>query len=541
MFEVGKDILKHEYSSGNARTKMGRRLRGVYIFFVVCFFCFGIRTLYFASEGTNRVRPSDGGAEWLVNRADIIDRNGDILAKNVMSGHITLRPQQVKDRDAVAQLVHEVLPYEYSVSEVLSLLNSSRRFIYLKKYASDSQRQKILSADMPGLGVESIQARKYPKRRLFAHAVGFVGNDGNGLEGAERVYDDYLRDSREPLQLSLDSRIQSVFYEQLSAAMQRYQAKNAMGMLMNSRTGEMIAMVSLPDFDPENVSMDAMSNRLFKPMRATFEMGSIFKVFNTAMAMENGIHKEYYVKEPFKIRDKFGRVAATISDIRSFKPPRPNLSVEEIMLHSCNVGSAQIALDLPDGTQPEFFHRIHLDEALNLEFGKTEKPLTPRKWGPTERATVSFGHGISVTPMHLFLAVNSMTNGGMYIYPTLQKKSFGPLRGERVLSDDISARLRGIMFRIAEETSAKQARISGIQIGGKTATAEKRINGKIDKFKNLTAFVGIFPVAAPQYTILVVLDEPKGTQETFGLRTAAWNAVPTTGKILDSILPLLFE
>ncbi|MBO4745806.1 MAG: penicillin-binding protein 2 [Alphaproteobacteria bacterium] len=541
MFEVGKDILKHEYSSGGANTKCGKRLRWIHIFFCACFITFAAYTVTYVIQGTSRVRPSDGGAAWMVNRADIIDRNGDILAKNVMSGHITLRPQLVKDRDAVAQLVHEILPYEYSVQDVLQILNSSRRFVYIKKYVSDSQRKRVLSENLPGLDIESVQARKYPKRRLFSHVVGFVGNDGNGLEGAERIYDDYLRDNGEPLQLSLDARIQSVFYEQLSAAMQRYQAKNAMGMLMNSRTGEMIAMVSLPDFDPENVGFDPASNRLFKPMRATFEMGSIFKVFNTAMAMENGISKEYYVKEPFKIRDKFGRVAATISDIRSFRPPRPNLSVEEIMLRSCNVGSAQIALDLPDGTQPEFFHRIHLDEALNLEFGKTEKPLTPRKWGPVERATVSFGHGISVTPMHLFLAVNSMTNGGMYIYPTIQKKSFGPLRGERVLSDEISSRLRGIMFRIAEETSGQKARIEGIQIGGKTATAEKRVNGKIDKFKNLTAFVGIFPVAAPQYTIMVILDEPKGTNETAGWRTAAWNAVPTTGKILDSILPLLFE
>jgi cell division protein FtsI (penicillin-binding protein 3) len=541
MFEVGKDILKHEYSAGGANTKCGKRLRWIHIIFCACFVVFAGYTVAYVIQGTTRVRPSDGGAAWMVKRADIVDRNGDILAKNVMSGHITLRPQLVKDRDAVAQLVHEILPYEYSVQDVLQILNSSRRFVYIKKYVSDAQRKRVLSENLPGLDIESVQARKYPKRRLFSHVVGFVGNDGNGLEGAERIYDDYLHDNSEPLQLSLDARIQSVFYEQLSAAMQRYQAKNAMGMLMNSRTGEMIAMVSLPDFDPENVGFDPASNRLFKPMRATFEMGSIFKVFNTAMAMENGISKEYYVKEPFKIRDKFGRVAATISDIRSFRPPRPNLSVEEIMLRSCNVGSAQIALDLPDGTQPEFFHRIHLDEALNLEFGKTEKPLTPRKWGPVERATVSFGHGISVTPMHLFLAVNSMTNGGMYIYPTIQKKSFGPLRGERVLSDDISSRLRGIMFRIAEETSGQKARIEGIQIGGKTATAEKRVNGKIDKFKNLTAFVGIFPVSAPQYTIMVILDEPKGTTETSGWRTAAWNAVPTTGKILDSILPLLFE
>ena len=333
------------------------------------------------------------------------------------------------------------------------------------------------------------------------------------------------------------ARIQSVFYEQLSMAMQKYQAKAAMGLLMNSRTGEMIAMVSLPDFDPENRNLDPDHNRMFMPLRGVFEMGSIFKIFNTALAMENGINKEYYVAEPFKVYDKFGRVAETIRDLASFKPVRPNLTVEEIMLYSCNVGSAQIALDLPDGAQREFFNRLHFDEALDLEFGKTEHPLLPSQWGPVERATMAYGHGIAVSPMHLLLAVNAMTNGGIYIYPTLLKRDVGVVQGERVLSDEISARLREIMFHVAEETSGRQARIAGIQIGGKTATAVKYTDSR----KNLTAFVGIFPVNAPQYTILVILDEPHGTKETFGWRTAAWNAVPTTGKILDSILPLLFE
>ena len=541
MYEVGKDISKKVVRSSDCCAKGRTRLRVIYGFFAILFVVFVGRTLQLGIQGTNRTRSSGGAESWMVNRADIVDRNGDILAKNVMSGHITLRIQKVKDIDAVAETIHKILPYEYSVNQALKLLNSNRRFVYLKKYATDAQRDIVIKAKLEGLDIEPVQERKYPKRRLFSHVVGFVGNDNHGLEGAERIYDDYLRDNKEPLQLSLDARIQSVVYEELSRAMQRYQAKGAMGLLMNSSTGEMIAMVSLPDFDPENLSVDPQSNRLFKPLRSTFEMGSIFKVFNTAMAMENGINKEYYVKEAYKIRDKRGNVAAKIGDVSSFRPPRPNLSVEEIMLHSCNAGSAQIALDLPEGIQQEFFHRVHLDKALNLEFGQTERTLMPIKWGPVERATVSFGHGISVTPMHLLLGVNSMINGGFYIYPTLQKRNFGPLRAERVLSDDISARLRGIMLRIAEETSAKQARIAGIQIGGKTATAEKRVNGKIDKMKNLTAFVGIFPVNAPQYTILVVLDEPKGVKETFGLRTAAWNAVPTAGKILDSILPLLFE
>ncbi len=541
MYEVGKDIFKHGFTGGGGDVVAHRRLRFIYSLFVLAFVIFTVRTLWLGIQGTDRSRIGASDGAWVVNRADIVDRNGDILAKNVMSGHITLRPGQVKDRDQVAQLIHQALPYEYSLADALKLVNSSRRFIYVKKYASDNQRDMIAQAKLAGLGIESVQTRRYPKRRLFAHAVGFVGNDGHGLEGAERIYDDYLRENKDPLRLSLDSRVQSVFYEQLSMAMQKYQAKAAMGLLMNSRTGEMIAMVSLPDYDPENLRADPAQNRMFRPLRGVYEMGSIFKIFNTAMALENGISREYYIAEPFKIPDKFGRTAAKISDIRSFKPPRPNLTVEEIMLHSCNVGSAQIALDLPDGAQKEFFERIHLDKPLDLEFGRTERSLMPIKWGPVERATVSFGHGISVSPMHLLLAVNSMTNGGIYIYPTLQKRSVGAVRGQRVISDEISEKLRGIMVRIAEETSGKQARVAGIQIGGKTATAEKRVNGKIDRKKNLTAFAGIFPANAPQYTILVILDEPQGTKESWGLRTAAWNAVPTTGKILDSILPLLFE
>ena len=543
MFEIGRDIFKHGFYSASQNRDGHRRMRWVYYVFVAAFVVFIGRTLALGIQGTDRARRGAADGEWMAQRADIIDRNGDILAKNIMSGRIILRPGAVKDPDAVAQTIHQILPYEYTMAQALDLVNSSRKYIPVKgkAYASEDEIAAVETARLSGLDVEVKQWRRYPKRRLFAHAVGFVGDDGYGLEGAERVYEDYLSENSDPLQLSLDARIQAVFYDQLTIAMQKYRARAAMGLLMNSQTGEMIAMVSLPDFDPENRNLDPASNRMFMPMRGVFEMGSIFKIFNTAIAMENGIDKEYYIAEPFVIRDKFDRVAARISDLRSFKPPRPNLTVEEIMMYSCNVGSAQIALDLPDGTQQEFFRRLHFDEPLKLEFGTTEHPLWPKKWGPVERATMSFGHGISVTPMHLLLGVNAMTNGGIYIYPTLLKRGVGPIQGQRVLSDDISARLREVMFHVAEETSGKQARVAGIQIGGKTATAEKYENGRVSHKKNLTAFVGIFPVSAPQYTILVILDEPMGTAESFGLRTAAFNAVPTTGKILDSILPLLFE
>ena len=543
MFNVGQDILNHKLKDVHLPRENSRRLSFIYFIFYVLFGVFIARTMYLGLSGNDVHNHAwDNG---IVSRADIVDRNGsDVLAKDITSGHIFVRPSAIqdKDKDAAAEVIHKILPYKYSLQQALDLLESERRFIYLEKNASDGHRKLVKDAGINGLDIEPVHMRKYPKRRLFSHVVGFVDTNNHGVQGAESAFEDYLVQNVDALRLSVDARVQSVMYEQLSIAMNKYNAKGAMGLLMNSRTGEMVSMVSLPDFDPENKNIDAVENRMFKPMRALYEMGSIFKVFNTALAYENGIHKEYFVAKPYKILDKFGRVTARIGDVSSFKPPRPNLNVDEIMLHSCNSGSAQIALDLPDGAQKEFFHRLHLDEKLELEFGTTEKSLMPRKWGPVERATVAFGHGISVTPMHLLLAVNAMVNGGIYVYPTLQKRSLGVVRGERVLSPEISEKLREIMFRITEETSGQKAKIKGIKIGGKTATAEKRdATGKIDKMRNLTAFVGVFPVDAPQYVMLVILDEPKGVKESFGLRTAAWNAVPTAGKIIDGILPLLFE
>ena len=304
MFEVGKDIFKHGFT-GRAGNSARPRLQFMYVVFLGMFILFGGRTLQLGIQGTDRSRLAGASGEWDVQRADIVDRNGDILAKNVASGHIILRNRAVreKDRDAVAQTIHQALPYEYSLAQALELVNSPKPFIWVKKYASEQQREIISKAKLEGLEIEKIQTRKYPKRRLFSHVVGFVGADGRGLEGAERTYNDYLTENKDPLRLSVDSRIQSVFYEQLSIAMQKYQTKAAMGMLMNSRTGEIIAMVSLPDFDPENRNADPVSHRLFKPMRSVFELGSIFKIFNTALALENGIdvNKEYYVAKPFPI------------------------------------------------------------------------------------------------------------------------------------------------------------------------------------------------------------------------------------------------
>ncbi|MCL2017756.1 MAG: penicillin-binding protein 2 [Alphaproteobacteria bacterium] len=544
MFEIGKDIIKGGAVAANVRGRA--RLRFVQAVFFLLFAIFITRTITLGISGPNNPARAGSAARvqsgtWVSARADIVDRNGDILAKNVISGHIVLRPPRVKNADQAAVFIHNVIP-EKSISDALADINSGKRFIYLKKLATDAQRDEVKFAKIPGVSVEETERRRYPKRRLFSHVVGFIGTDMKGLEGAERTHDRYLSENSAPLVLSVDSRIQSVFYQELSAAMQKYQAKAAMGLLMNSRTGEMLAMVSLPDFDPENRETDSPARRKFNPIRGVFELGSVFKVFNTAMAMETGIglDKEYYVKDPYKITNRNGRVIATIRDVASFKPPRPDLSVAEILAHSSNAGSVQIALDLPATAQQDFFARANMDRALDLEFGRTERPLMPAQWGPVERATVSIGHGIAVTPMHLLLGFNAMVGGGIYIWPTISRRGIGEIQGERVISAKISEELRKIMFEICEDFTCRKARIAGINIGGKTGTAEKRVEGVIDRRKNITVFAGAFPIEAPQYTILVILDEPQGTTESFGIRTAAWNAVPVTGNILDSILPMLF-
>lgn len=549
MFEVGRDIFKHGFTGAFGNASGHKRLRFVYGLFLVAFVVFASRTFQLASRGADRERQSISNADWVVDRADIIDRNGYILAKNLMTCEIFVTPKKVRKREELAKAIHKLLPREYSEQDVFNIFNAAKRVAIKKRGDENTCRDALKMERMfNGFEVRTEQRRIYPKHRLFSHIVGVVGRKEyeenkkikvvlKGSSGIEKKFEDYLSHNTEPLQLSLDSRIQSVFYEQLVNAIDLYKAKGAMGMLMNSRTGEMIAMISLPDFDPENLSEVPM----FPLLDGRYEFGSVFKVFNTAMAIENGITKQYLVTQPYPIRDKFNRIVHKITDVRTFKPPRPYLSVDEIMLHSCNVGSAQIAHDLPYGTQQEFLHRIHMDEPLNLDFGKTISPLMPRQWGPTERATVSIGQGINVTPMHLLLGINSMTNGGIYIYPTILKKEIGPMVGERVLDSEISERLRGIMYRIAEETTGRNARVQGIKIGGKTGTAEKHVRGQTDKSRNMTTFIGAFPIDAPQYIIMVTVDEPQRTEASSMQRTAAWNAATTAGKILDAILPLLFE
>ena len=549
-FRIGKDVFKHEYSGEVYNNDSAQRLKWLLRVSKWIFIVFIIRTLQLALEPSEYVYYGFNSAD-IERRADIVDRNGVVLAKSVKSGNIKLYPRKVKDKDKnnVAKEISDTFSMDYSFSDALRLIESGKSGVYIKKRANEEQINNIRLAHKKYdcFEIENFTIRRYPQRNIFAHVVGFSGKD-EGLEGVERTFNKYLTENQDPLKLSIDARVQNIFHEQMSIAMEKYKAKGALGMLMKANTGEMIAMVQLPDYDPNNIRQDNGIRR-FKLMRDNFEMGSVFKIFNTALAFENGLENNIYdVSKPYPIKDKFNRTVYSIKDIDTFYrdikkgKKKPKMKAPEIMLHSCNTGSAQIAHDLPEGAQKEFFHKLHFDKSLSFDFGKTETAITYKHWGPTEKATASFGHGIAVTPMHLLLAVNAMTNGGFYIYPTLLKRGVGVIKGEKVLDSEISAKLRDIMFHIAEETTAQKARVTGIKVGGKTGTAEKRNrDGTTDKTRNATVFVGVFPVEAPQYIILIMLDEPLGTKESGGWKTASWNSVPTAGAILNGIMPLLFE
>lgn len=322
---------------------------------------------------------------------------------------------------------------------------------------------------------------------------------------------------------TINPEIQQIFSERLSAAADKYQTKSIVGLIMETKTGNIIAQVN-----PES-ALDL------------YEFGSVFKVFNTALAIENGLEdKEYTVNEPYSIYDKSGNLLVKIIDVASFKPATPTMSVSDILKHSCNVGSAQIALDLPEDAQQTMFEKLRFNDRLVLDFGTTRHPRLPDKWNEVNRARLSFGSGAFVSPVHMIAAVNAMVNDGVYVYPTTNKCTKAP-KSERIINKSTSEKLRNILRGISEELSGKNAAVNGVSIATKTASTNKMTDGKINKDKIVTVATMVFPAEQPEYNMLIVFDEPEATEVSWGWKTAAWNVVPVSGKILKDIVPILIK
>ncbi|WP_431855476.1 peptidoglycan D,D-transpeptidase FtsI family protein [Azospirillum sp.] len=468
-----------------------------------------------------------------VGRADIVDRNGNLLATSLATASLHADPKVVIDAKEAARKLVSVLP-ELDYKEVYEKLSSEKRFVWIKRNLTPRQQAQVHRLGLPGLYFEREERRFYPATQLASHVVGYTGIDNNGLAGLERGFDSRLRNDPRPLQLSLDLRLQHILKKEVSAAVEEFRAVGAAGMVYDVKTGEVLAMVSLPDFDPHDptgLDQDTLFNRA---TLGVFEMGSTFKIFNTAMSLESGKVRPtdlFDAAKPISI----GRF--TISDYHNMHRA---LTVAEIFQHSSNIGSVRMALTAGIPTQRAFMQRMGFMRPTSLELPENGWPLVPNPWREINAMTISFGHGISVSPMHTVAAAASVINGGIMHPPTLLKRDpNAEVPGERVVSPQTSDVMRRLFRLVVTEGTAKGAAAPGYVVGGKTGTADKQKGRHYVKNARMSSFLGAFPMHDPRYIVYVLIDEPKATAKTYGFATGGWVAAPTAGRIVRQIGPLL--
>lgn len=475
-----------------------------------------------------------GDKPLIMARADIIDRNGVILASNLKSASLAVRPRLITDPEEVAAGLLEILP-GLNAARLLDKLKSSRSHAWIKRRLTPQQIWAINGLGFVGLELSDTERRIYPHGALLSHILGYVGIDNQPFAGVERFFEDRLSDplrANEPLQLSIDIRLQHILHRELGMAMDKFSARGAGGLVMDIHTGEVLALASLPDFDPNDYGSAVDDQRFNRILQGVYEMGSGFKTFTVAMALENkvvGLSDGFDATEPLKV------AGFTIRDDHAKKRW---LSVPEIFTYSSNIGSALMAEKIGRERQREFLGNLGLFEKSPIEIGEVERPLLPGQWGPVEMMTISYGHGIAVSPLHLANGIAAMVNGGRLIPATLLVKD-KPVGGVRVISEKTSRIMADLLHLAVEHGTGGMAKVKNYNVGGKTGTAEKAGGGGYRKKDLVSSFVGVFPMDNPRYVVFAMLDEPRGIKETFYYATGGWTAAPVVGNVISRIGPLL--
>jgi len=485
-------------------------------------------------------RRASAKTEIIRERVDILDRNGVVMATNLPAPSLAVRPSLITDPQEVADRIVRLLP-DLNRTRVLNKLTSSRHFLYIKRNLTPTQVWKINALGYPGLVLEQAEKRVYPQGRLASHVLGYVDMDNKPQAGVEKFFDDHLSNperSNDPLYLSIDVRLQYIMREELERAMDKFSARAAAGIIMNVNNGEILAMTSLPDFDG-NGAIDPLAPEMKnRNILEPYEMGSGFKTFTVAMALDSGSVKltdEFDATKPLKV----GR--RTIHDDHAKKR---FLNVPEIYTFSSNIGASLVIRQVGVEVQKDYLERFGLFDKPVIELTGLSRPILPTHWGEIQSMTVSYGHGIAVTPLNMVTAIASVINGGRLIPATLIRKN----RDEnitshndypQVISPATSRKMRRLMRLAVEKGTGGFARVEGYRVGGKTGTAEKVVNGVYDRTRKITSFVGAFPMDRPQYIVFALFDEPHGTVDTFNMATGGWVAAPVVGQVIRRIGPLL--
>jgi cell division protein FtsI (penicillin-binding protein 3) len=518
---------------------------------LISFGVIGVRMTALAISEPSEPKARATATQILASRADIIDRNNRVLATNIETHSLYAHPQQVVDSVTTARQLAEIFP-DIDAVKMEARLKGAQKFLWLKATISPEEKQAVHDIGNPGLLFGPREMRLYPNGQLAGHILGGTtfGEQGVhsaevlGIAGVESAFDDFLRDPKfngRPLQLSIDLSVQSALEEVLYGGMRLMNAKGASAVLMQANTGEILAMSSLPDFDPNNrpralTQGDASDSPLFnRAVQGVYELGSAFKPFTVAQAMELGLI------EADTIVDTKGPLKWGRHSIRDYRNYGPELSVEKILVKSSNIGTARISLMVGSELQKAFLGRLGLLKATSIELieGPTGKPQYPENWSDISTMTISFGHGISTSPVHLAAAYAAMINGGTLVKPTLLKQTAPPI-GERIISQKVSMRLRSILRHVVTEGTASFGEVPGYSVAGKTGTADKPNNqGGYHKDKVLATFASFFPSADPKYVLIVTLDEPEDRAGSEPQRTAGWTAVPVAAEVIRRVAPLL--
>jgi cell division protein FtsI (penicillin-binding protein 3) len=468
-----------------------------------------------------------------VSRADIVDRNGQLLATTLVTPSLYANPHQITDPKDTAKKLAAVLP-DLNEAEIAAKLSSDKSFVWIKRQLTPRQEFEVNRLGIPGLEFEREERRVYPIGSLAAHLVGYSGIDNKGLAGVERSLDDRLKTDKSPLRLSLDIRLQNILREELTRAVADFTAKGATGIVMDVRTAEVLAMVSLPDFDPNQPGTATPETIFNRATLGAYEMGSTFKTFNTAMVLDAGTAKMtsmYDVSQPIHV----GRFR--ISDYHSIHHP---ITLAEVFMHSSNIGSAKAALEAGTDRQKEFFQRMGLLKTPQIELKELAAPLYPAHWRDVNTMTIAFGHGMSVSPIALATGVTAIINGGVLRPATVLKRDPADVpQGVQVISPKTSEQMRRLFRLVVEHGTGSLAAAPGYVVGGKTGTAEKVNGHTYAKHALLSSFIGAFPINDPRYLVLAMVDEPHGNKKSFGFATGGWVSAPIASRFIQRAAPIL--
>ncbi len=526
-----------------ALDKARRRMTLISGVFILTYILIGAR-VFDLSIIQGRLQQNDGNEKFVSAktsdhfRGNIVDRNGVILATSLETASLYADPSLISDPAKTAKEL-SVMFSDLVYGDALQKLQKKGRFVWIKRSLTPAQQYQVLELGHPGLDFKTERSRIYPQGAMASHIVGYTDTDGNGIAGIERSFDKFLQQGGEALPLTLDIRVQHILRRALENAVDTYTAKAGAGVVVDIASGEILAAVSLPDFDPHNRSKASAKSFFNNLTLGVYELGSTFKIFSTAALLET---QNVKMGHKFDARKPLKRGRHTISDYHAEKR---KLTVPEVFMFSSNIGAALMGEMVGTESLKNFYEDLGLMEPLKLEIEEIGTPLVPKTWRDINTLTASYGHGIAVSPLQMVMAASSIISGGLWVPPTLisggnnKAKESQNSADIRIVSPQTAHRMRQLLRLVVTDGTGKNAAVPGYSVGGKTGTAEKIGKKGYDRKRLISSFLGFFPMEEPRYAVFVMVDEPQGTKASFGYATGGWVAAPAVGNIIAAMGPLL--